>query len=99
MSMAAFVDSVWPEFRRAVRMFRKSPGFTFVAVLSLAFGIGVNTTMFTVINSVLLQPFPYADAEDLVRLVRNENGASIAFAEYEFVKEYGRSFQSVAAYR
>ena len=54
------------DLKFGVRTFLKSPGFTLVAVLALAIGIGTNTAIFSVVNGVLLRPLPFPDAERLV---------------------------------
>ncbi|PYJ00106.1 MAG: hypothetical protein DME25_21475, partial [Verrucomicrobia bacterium] len=58
------------DLRFALRQLVKNPGFTAVAVLTLALGIGVNTSMFSVLNTLLFQALPYPHSERLVRLFR-----------------------------
>jgi FtsX-like permease family len=97
--MSRFIEAVAQELRFAVRMLRKSPGFSTVAGLSVALGIGVNTSMFSVVNAVLLRTVPFPDPTRLVRLVQQHTGSDVTIPEYQFVKEHGRIFSSVAAYR
>jgi predicted permease len=65
---AAFIDNLWRDLRYAVRTLSRTPGFSVIAVLVMALGIGANTALFTVVRSVLLRPLPFKDPERLVML-------------------------------
>jgi len=62
------METFWQDIRHGLRMLLKSPGFSAVAVLSLALGIGANTTIFTVVNAILLHPLPVKDISQVVEL-------------------------------
>src|SRR5579864_2853667 len=68
------VESLWQDSRYALRMMRHSPGFTAVAVLSLALGIGANTAVFSLINTLMLRTLPVPAPDQLVELLQKYPG-------------------------
>ncbi len=91
---------VTQDVRFAARMLWKNPGFTAVAILALALGIGANTAIFSVVQAVLLRPLPYADPGRIVELKETALGRlqSIAPPNFADWKAQARSFESMAAY-
>jgi len=67
----SFVETVWQDIRFAVRTLMKEPGFTAVAVLTLALGIGATTAIFSIVSAVLCQPLPYPNAARIVQIIEN----------------------------
>jgi putative ABC transport system permease protein len=84
------------DIRLALRLFRKSPGFTFLAVLCLALGIGVNTSIFSLLDSVYLRPLPVGNADRLVVLSRG-GSPMFSYAEYRGLADRTRSLAGLAA--
>jgi putative ABC transport system permease protein len=87
--------------RHAVRLLFKNPGFTAIAVLTLALGIGANTAIFTIANALLLRPLPYADPDRLVLVSAppaNERAETgwLSFPFFTVLNDYNRSFSNLA---
>jgi predicted permease len=97
----AWIDSFIKDVRYALRGLRRSPGFTAAAALSLALGIGANTAVFSIIDTVLLRPLPYRNPSQLVRLFETESApGQYPFAEPDFVdwKAQNTTFQDMTLY-
>src|SRR6185369_8145570 len=72
------METLWHDLYFGIRMLAKKPGFTAVAILSLAIGIGANSAIFSVTNALLLHPLPYQDADRLVILWSRSPGLNVA---------------------
>ena len=96
-----WIDRLVQDLRYAVRVLRKSPGFTLAAVLTLAVGIGVNVAAFGFFNLIFFKPLPVRDPDSLVRLDRRspQRGYSswVPYPEMAFVQEYTRTMSAVLA--
>jgi predicted permease len=97
------VESIMKDIRYGLRLLAKNPGFTAVAVLTLALGIGANTAVFSVVDAVLLRPLPYQHPEQLLLISEtlpqmSHDEIGVSAAEYYDYREQTHSFSQVAAY-
>jgi predicted permease len=93
-----WLDEFFSHLHYALRLFRKGPGFASAAVLSLALGIGANTLVFSVVNSLLLRPLPIKNPKQVV-FVETRNGPGISFPSYVDFRNDNSTFSGFAGYR
>src|SRR5580698_1272723 len=99
-----WLEHTMQDLRHAVRALARSPAFTLVAIVTIALGVGVNTTLFTAYNAVALKPLPVVDANTVVRLRRTlqshvigDDQYAFSYAEYVNLRDHQNAFQSVIA--
>ncbi len=99
-----WIETLFQDIRHALRIFRKAPGFTAVAVLSLALGIGCNTAIFSLVDTVLLRPLPVTDPSQLMTLSFEQPGSAstalFSYPDYRDIREDAlAAFSDILAYR
>lgn len=103
------METFWQDVRFGLRMLRKTPGVTTMAIVALALGIGVNTSIFTLVNSILLRPLPYRDPGQLVQAKRIHtraeedpgifgSGEVLSGTDFFDWKDAAKSFSQIAAF-
>lgn len=97
------MNTLLQDIRYSIRMLAKNPGFTAIAVLTLALGIGANTAIFSVVNAVLLQPLPFPEASRLVTIFGthsklNERSRALSYPDIADLRTMNTVFEHVAAY-
>ncbi|HXT74768.1 MAG TPA: ABC transporter permease [Candidatus Eisenbacteria bacterium] len=93
---ATLLENFLQDLRYGARSMRRAPGFTAVAVIALALGIGANAAIFSVVNAVLIRPLAYKDSDRLVTILNNGDGP-VAVANYIDWRDQSQSFETMAA--
>jgi len=97
------MNKLFQDLRYGMRMMMKQPAFTLVAVVTLALGIGANTAIFSLVNSILLRPLPFREPDRVVRMLQASpklglNSWGVSQADFAAYREQNRSFETIALY-
>src|SRR5690348_11779731 len=96
------MGSFLSDLRHSLRLLLKSPGFTSIAVAALALGIGANTAIFSVVNTVLLAPLPYPEPDRIMRVARSSKSGNISdstsIPKFMAWKKANQAFDALALY-
>ncbi|MGH9733549.1 MAG: ADOP family duplicated permease [Candidatus Acidiferrales bacterium] len=99
-----WLESLWADIRYGLRMLHKSPGFTEIVVITLALGIGANTAIFSVVNSILLRPMPVKNPGEIVDLAWQQKNSEpieyFSYADYKDIRDESAGvFSNIAIFR
>ncbi|HKU74410.1 MAG TPA: ABC transporter permease, partial [Pyrinomonadaceae bacterium] len=97
------MNTLFQDLRYGVRILLKQPGFTLVAVVTLALGIGANTAIFSLVNSILLRPLPFREPDRVVRLIQASpklglDTWGVSQADFAAYRDQNRSFETIALF-
>jgi putative ABC transport system permease protein len=102
MSGLGFFDTTSQDLRFAFRTLRRAPGFTVVAILTLALGIGANAAVFSIVYGIVFRPLPYPNPQSIVELTesspRGSGEKDVTYDELQFLQQHDRGFQFLAGY-
>ncbi len=99
---STFMATLWQDIAYAVRSMRKAPGFTAVVIATLALGIGANAAIFSVVDAVMLRPYPYPDFDRIIMLMertRSGQAMSVAWPNYQDWRAQNQVFEYLGLYR
>lgn len=102
MHRLRFIEEFWRDLHDSARMLLKRPGFTSIAVVTLALGIGANTAIFSLVRGVLLRPLPFSEPERLIGIreskVGEGNNNPMAWRTFAELRDKAQTLESIAAY-
>jgi macrolide transport system ATP-binding/permease protein len=97
------MQSFWQDLRYAARTLRNSPGFTIIAIITLGLGMAVNTTVFSVINGLILRPLPVSHPEQIAVLAMQQTGTPgfqrFSYPDYQDIRQQTEGFSDIIGYR